>query len=84
MVGRGSNEWETKRNVDTSIEGERLCGDQCLIVIHGEHRVIAFAPLQMKQRVGWMRAANRQTLCYKRSDGRGNDGPICHLHLRVD
>jgi hypothetical protein len=72
VIGRGAHERQAERDVDAAVEGQRLEGNQRLVVIHGDHGVIGGARLGVEQGVGRMRTRHGETLGGKLGDG-GSD-----------
>ena len=70
MVGRGADEGKTERDVDAAVEVERLQGNERLVVIHAEGRVIAPPRRRVEQRVGRERPERVDALLAQQPDRR--------------
>ena len=52
VIGRRADERQTQRDIDPLVEMQRLDGDQCLVVIAAQHRVISGPRARVEQRIG--------------------------------
>ncbi len=73
VVWRGAHERQSECDVHAAVEGEGLERDQGLVVIHGEDGIIAAPCLGMKQRVGRIRARDRDALGFQFREGWDDD-----------
>jgi hypothetical protein len=56
VIGRGAHEGEAEGDVDRLGEGERLCRDECLVVIHAERGIVTGPCLLREHRIRGKRA----------------------------
>src|SRR5213078_4500844 len=76
MVGRGSNERQSQRDVDGVLERQRLDRDQRLVVIHADRAVIGFARGIVEHSVRGQWPPDLDALAAQDFDRRRNDGLI--------
>ena len=72
MVGRGTDDRQAGREVDTAVEGQRLEGDQALVVIHGQHGVETALHVDAEESVGRVGPEGQDFLFVCCLDGRGD------------
>ena len=70
MIGARPHDWEAKRDIDPLVEIERFQWDQRLVVIHGQRRVVGLPGTRRKQRIGGMRASDRNSSIAKQGHRR--------------
>ena len=73
VIDRGAHDGQSQGNVDGLTEAGVLEHRQSLVVIHGQHGVVAFEMARHEQRVRRYRAVHIQALCARLRDGRIDD-----------
>ena len=73
MIGRCADEGQAQCDVDAVLEGERFEGDERLVVVHCEHRVVALAGGCVKKCIGGERAGNVDAPRAELRNRRGDD-----------
>ena len=76
MVRRGPDEGKAERHVHRLVEGQSLDGDEGLIVIHAQRRIVTAPRPGVEHGVGGVGAASLQAFGAQGGDGRGDDGLV--------
>src|ERR1700730_14705402 len=80
VVCRGADQGQAQGHVDRAIEGNCFHRDQCLIVIHSDDCVVAFASARTKQSVRRVRFAHRHARGREVRERRRNDLDFLACH----